>query len=180
METHSIPSNEKFKLERHDPKVIVEFPRFIFNCIIDQIKQADTKAVGVLSILGIITSALMSRLNALKGMLGLDHPLWVILFSVSVIMILLSMKFIIRVVYPRDSKSKDKTMIYFKDIANHSSVNEYIDKGSRLVPEDMARETYSNVYYLARIATQKYAALRQAMVLTIITLIWTIGVLLLS
>ncbi|GEM_PF-5321971 len=59
-----------------DRKILGDFPKFIASAIADQIKQADTKAVGVLGILGIVTGALLSRLNSLKAVVGVSHPSW--------------------------------------------------------------------------------------------------------
>ncbi len=162
-----------------DSRIITDFPKFIFNTISDQIKQADTKAVGVLGILGIVTGALLSRLNTIKDHMGIYDPKWVVIFTFSTIMVVITMKFIVRVVYPRGSSSNTKNMIYYKDISLYSK-DEYIKRGESLLNTDILKETYNDVYNIAGVASRKYKALRLAMLMTIITIIWTIAVLLLS
>lgn len=162
-----------------DIRVLVDFPKFIYTSIADQIKQADTKAVGILSIIGIVTAALLNRLSALKGSVGINHPMWVFIFAFSIIMLVLCMKSVIRVVYPRSTKGKHKNLIYFQDIASFSQ-EEYKSKGKSLSANEILDEVYSNTHNLAKIANSKYGALRQAMILTVITIVWTVAVLLLS
>ncbi|GEM_PF-5970718 len=95
-------------------------------------------------------------------------------------MILLSMKAILRVVYPRISKKGGgDSMTYFQNIAG-SSREEYIARGSKLTADEVIANSYMNAHDLAAVASKKYKALREAMILTIITIIWTIGVLLVS
>ena len=162
-----------------DPRLSSDFPKFVCTLISDQIKQADAKAIGVLSILGIVTAALLSRLGSLKGISGLMDPKWVFIFSFSVVMIVITMKFIVRVVYPRASKGGNGNMLYFKDIATQSK-EDYLTRGLELNNADIIRETYADAYNLAKVADKKYAALRRAMIATTVTIIWTIAVLLLS
>ena len=162
-----------------DTKTLADFPKFITNSIADQIKQADTKAVGVLSILGIVTGALLARLNAIKIMVGISDPLWIFIFGISVVMIMLSMKAIVRVVYPRLSKKNGGNMTYFADISL-SSQQEYISGMRALSTDEIISKSYLLTYNLAKIASKKYRALQQAMILTMFTIIWTIAVILLS
>lgn len=162
-----------------DIKTLADFPKFVSTAIADQIKQADTKAVGVLGILGIVTGALLSRLNVIKSVTGVAHPLWIFIFGFSVIMILFCMKAIIRVVYPRLSKKGSDSLTYFQDISSVSR-GDFVARARSLNTDQVVEQTYSNAYSLATIATKKYRALRHAMLLTGITIVWTIGVLLFS
>ncbi|NQV88040.1 MAG: hypothetical protein HQ402_00600 [Parcubacteria group bacterium] len=157
-----------------DMRTLFDFAKFISTNIADQIKQADTKAVGVLGVLGIVTGALLSRLNTLKSTIGVGHSLWVFLFAFSLIMIVITLKFIIRVVYPRTSLSKKKNLLFFKDIATFSH-EEYVEQASELSPQEFIRETHGNSHNLACVADAKYKALRHAMIFTVITIIWTVA-----
>ncbi len=165
--------------KKEDIKTIADFPKFISTSIADQIKQADTKAVGVLGILGIVTGGLLSRLNSIKNVSGIEDPKWIFILGFSVVMILLCMKAIVLVVYPRLSKKGSENMTYFQDIAGFSQ-EEYVNRGKALTTDEIITNTYITAHNLANIATKKYKALREAMILTIVTIIWTIGVLLLS
>jgi p-aminobenzoyl-glutamate transporter AbgT len=162
-----------------DPRITTDFPKFIFTSLADQIKQADTKAFGLLTIIGIVTAALVTRLNALKTSLGITHPLWIFIFSFSFVMILVSIKCVVRVVYPRAGKNTSKSMTYFRDIAAISR-EEYVRKGESLDAASIVRETYDNTYTLAQISNTKYKALREAIIVTVVTIAWTVCVLLFS
>ena len=115
----------------------------------------------------------------MKAVLGSGHPLWIFIFGMSVVMILLSIKSIIRVVFPRLSKKGSDSMTYFKDISSVSK-EDFISKGKSLSTEDIINESYNNAYALSVIATKKYLALREGIIITLITIVWTIGVILFS
>lgn len=164
-----------------DPRVATDFPKYLSTSIADQIKQADTKAFGTLGIIGITTGAVLSRLSAIKSTMGGVDEKWLVLFTVSAILIILALKASVSVVYPRLSKSnksqKDKT--YFMDIAEYTK-DEFVAWGKSVVVEDVIEESYKNAYNLAQIAKKKFVALKKAMGLTLVALVWALAVLLFS
>jgi hypothetical protein len=162
-----------------DPKVATDFPKFISTSITDQIKQADTKAFGTLGIIGIIISALLSRLSALKAAEGVISPLWLILFGISAVLILIALKASLKVVYPRLSKPTKKDMTYFGDISGLSK-EEYVEWGRNANLNTIIYESYNNVHNISLVASKKYAALQKAMISTGIALIWTVFIILFS
>ena len=164
--------------QNRDYKVLTAFPQYIATAITDQIKQADTKALGMLGVLGVLISALLAKLNTLKSALTTSNPLWLFIFGFSAIMVLLSLKFILAVVYPRSSKTKSASLIYFKDIAS-ANRTAYLERGESLSEAEIVRENYANAHALAGVANRKYQALKRAMICTIITLVWVVGLLLL-
>ncbi len=162
-----------------DPKVATDFPKYIATSITDQIKQADTKAFGTIGIIGISTSALLTRLSAIKAAHGIISDTWIILFGISAILILIALKAAVAVVYPRLSKPTGKDMTYFGDIVGLDR-EEFLEWGKKLTLDGVVHETYKNAYSIAQIASKKYKALHNAMVFTLIALVWTIGVILFS
>lgn len=165
-----------------DPKVATDFPKYICTSIADQIRQADTKAFGTLGIVGITTGAVLSRLSSLKSSAGGIDDKWLILFSISAILIIFALKKSVSVVYPRLSKSnkegaRDKT--YFMDIAEYSK-EDFVAWGKQVTTQNVIEESYKNAYNLSKIAKKKYAALRHAMFATLVALVWALGVLLFS
>jgi len=171
--------SEEAKDKLVDPKIIVDFPKYIATSISDQIKQADTKALGTIGIISIITGALLSRLSVIKSNTGEINNIWLVLFVVSVVLILLALKAAVVVVYPRLTKPKKEDLTYFGDIANLTK-DEFVTWGKGLGTNEIVHETYKNAYNLAQIADKKYAALRRAMFFTVFAIMWTVSVILYS
>jgi hypothetical protein len=161
-----------------DQKVASEFPRYIAEGIANHIRQADTKAIGTLGIIGITTGALLSRLASLKLSGGVGN-LWLFLFTVSAVLILLALKVTVSVVRPRLSVNTGKDMMFFMDIVR-TTKEEYVAWGKGLSLEDIISQTYETAYNLARVADNKYKALHRATFFTTLALMWTVGVLLFS
>ena len=169
-----------------DLKLAADFPRFVVTQIADQIKQADTKAFGVMGVLGAITIALLARLNALKEISTVYDPVWVFLFLASAAFIGLSLLAVMKVVYPRLGRGVGgfggefhDTMTFFRSVVKMSE-EEYVKKGLALSNQDIIEESYHNAHDLAAIADKKYHALRIAMAQTGLALLWTLGVLVFS
>lgn len=165
--------------QKLDPKVATDFPKFIATSIADQIKQADTKAFGTISIIGITTAALLSRLAGLKATLDVISPVWLLLFVISIGFIFFALKAAVLVVYPRLTTSKKEDMTYFLDISSMTK-EEFLSLGKSLTTEGVIEATYKNAYNLSHVAAKKYKALRKAMIFTLIALVWAIGVILFS
>jgi hypothetical protein len=173
-------TNPEQKVEpKLDQKVATDFPKFIAVSIADQIKQADTKAFGTISIIGIVTAALLSRLNSLKASVGVLNDTWLILFGISAILILVALKAAVTVVYPRLSKPGKESFTYFGDISSITK-DQFIEWGKGLTFDQVRDQTYINAYSLSKIADKKYKSLRRAMLATVLAIVWTLGVLLFS
>jgi len=162
-----------------DPRLAADFPKYLCTSIADQIKQADVKAFGTLSIIGITTAGIFSRLSALKSAAGGVNEKWLVFFAVSAFLVVLALKASITVVYPRLTKSNKQDKTYFMDIAHHTK-EEFLMWGKNITTENVIEESYKNAYNLAQIAKKKYLALRKSMLFTLIALIWALAVLLFS
>ena len=164
--------------DKGDTKVRADFSRFIVQNLADQIKQADTKAFGIMGVLGILTAGLLTRLNAIKSPTGVTVE-WAVLFIISACLIILALKAVIRVVYPRMSFSANDGVIYFNDILKNES-KEFVRKGLALSAEETIHESYKDAYSLATIAKAKFKALRYALITVVVAFIWTMVILILS
>jgi hypothetical protein len=166
--------------EKEDQKIKHDFARFVFSTISDQIKQADTKAFGILGTLGILTAALLTRLASIKSATGLNTT-WVILFIVSSLLIILALKSVILVVFPRLNKNdtNERSILYFQDIIAEKKIS-YVQKASNYKNNKILDFIYSDIHNLSNIANLKFIALRKALIISIIAFIWTIIIILFS
>jgi hypothetical protein len=167
-------------MEKEDAKIKHDYARFTFSTLTDQIKQADTKAFGILGILGVLTAGLLSRLNTLKSAVGIN-PTWIVLFIISAILIIVALKAVIRVVFPRLSTNQlsERSILYFKDIVAQPK-QQYVHRATTYTTEKLLEELYKDIYNISNIVDAKFASLRKALILTIITFAWTIAIILLS
>lgn len=155
-----------------------DFPKTVVSSLSDQIRQADTKAAGTITFLGIIGGILIREIDLLKNSLGDRSYIWFVVVIVSAVMLMLAFKAVIRVLYPRISKGSKEGMYYFKDILQNSK-EEYTKKGVYMTNEGIARQLYSTSYALSKVLEAKFKALKLAMILTLIVLVWTIVVIIL-
>ena len=155
-----------------------DFPKFSAGQIANLIKQADAKAVSTLYVLGISTAALLARINAIKGGGGAS-PMWGAVFAVAVLLILVALKSIITVIYPRGGTPEKGDMTYFESIATNKKET-YIKTGMALTDDAIAKALYNNTYNLAKVAHRKYHALRIALTLTGTSIVTTILILFLA
>ena len=155
-----------------------DFPKFLFTQLSDLIRQADAKAQATFYVLGITTAALLARLNAIKAS-GVVTMMWLGAFMLSVLLILLALKSIIAVIFPRLSPGSKTGLVYFRDILAHEP-DEFVRAGLALSEDDAARRVYEQVYRLAAIADAKYRALRYALTLTGLAIVSAILVLFLT
>lgn len=160
------------------PKAGADFPRQVLLVLLDQVKQADAKALGTFGALAILMGALATRITSLGGTDALNTP-WLLILGSGAVLILLALKSLISVVYPRDAKTTVKDMLYFKSISNIPQAD-FINWGKELTTEDALEELYRSAHNLAKIAESKYAALRKAMIATGFALAVTIVALVLS
>jgi hypothetical protein len=166
--------------EKEDKKIKHDFARFVFSTVSEQIKQADTKAFGILGILGILTMALLNRLAGIKSITGIT-PTWILLFVISALLIMLALKSVIRVVFPRLSKNEihERSILYFQDIIAEKKVG-YIQKATNYKEDEILSHIYQDIHNLAQIASSKFTALRKSLIIIIIAFVWTILIILLS
>lgn len=155
-----------------------DFPKFIATQLADLIKQADTKATATFYVLGITAAALLARLTATK-LNNAGNVVWMGLFVIAAILILVALKTIITVIYPRLGKGSKKGFIYFKDITSQS-LAEYVERGRRVSEEETVTLLYEHAHNLARISEAKFRALRYALILTGVAIVWAMFVLLLA
>lgn len=155
----------------------LEFPKLVTESLTTQINQADNKALGTITVLGILAGVLTTQLDKLKDTLNANY-VWMIIVAISALMLLLSFKAAIRVIYPRMSKGNKDGMYYFEDVLQHNK-EEYINRGAYLTTEGVARQLYRSSYEMSKIADSKFKSLKIAIKLTVIVLIWTIAVVIL-
>ena len=87
-----------------------------------------------------------------------------------VILIILSFKHIIRVIYPRISKGKSTGIIYFGDILSQSKES-YVKKGLSIKEEEIIKQLYEQAHTLSGIINKKFRSLKIALIFTILSII---------
>lgn len=165
------------KDKKINPEVKYYYSQFVNSNLYEQIKFADTKAALIFSVLGIATAAIVSR-GIKIDWVQVNVSFIVILLGIAVILIIISLKSVFAVLYPRYNKSKRKGTFYFEDILNYNK-NEYVNKGVSLSDNETAKELFEQSYVLADIVNRKFRAIRHAMITTAITLAYTVMILML-
>ncbi|MST04413.1 MAG: hypothetical protein EXS49_02515 [Candidatus Pacebacteria bacterium] len=150
--------------------------KFISSQVSDQLRQADTKAVSIFGVLGILTGLLVNKINSLKFSEWFERPISMILIFISLFLVILSFKFALRVLYPRKSVSDKKSLSFFGDISSLKK-EEYISLVSEVEEGESINILSLNVWNLSSVASKKYNALKTAFMLGIFSLIFTIIVL---
>src|SRR3989344_2675440 len=141
-----------------DAKVRTEFPRYINTTIENQIKLADTKAVWIFSVLSVGTGALVSKTSHISWE-SVNQIRAMTMIALSLILIILSFKHIIRVIYPRISKGKSTGIIYFGDILSQSKES-YVKKGLSIKEEEIIKQLYEQAHTLSGIINKKFRSLK--------------------
>lgn len=163
-------------LQNKNSSLNLDFFKLTSSQISDQIRQADTKAAALFGILGILTGALLNKVNSVRLPIWIDRPVSMLMILVSFLMIILTFKFIFVVIYPRYVKSKIKSLSFFSDIITFSK-EEYYNNLSSLNNDKFLNVFSNNIWNLSQVAEKKYGALRRAFVLAILSMVFTITVL---
>lgn len=168
---------KKSSFKPADIKSRLEFGKYIASHIQGQIVLADRKAAWIFSVLAVATGALLTKI--VKIDLALINAKLILSLTIFVI-ILITAAFIqlIRVIYPRLTKSNTKSVYYFGDIIKNKK-DQYTSKGVQLSEEEIITALYQESYDLASIASKKFNTLHKGVILTVIALISTILLLLL-
>lgn len=153
----------------------LDFLKSVNSYLLEQIKLADTKAAWTFSVLGIATAAIISKLTKIEWESLFNTKMG--LFFIATILIVVSVKKIVYVIYPRVADGSKSGIFYFRDIQAHKK-EEYLQKIMNLNEEKVIESFGNQVYALSQIADKKFKALRFAMISTVITLIWVIFILL--
>ncbi len=158
-----------------DSRTKFEFSRYVSTYLQEQIKLADTKAAWTFSFLGIGTAALTTKIAKIDWA-SVNLPLTMLFIGISIALLILAFKSTVRVIYPRLSKGNPNGMIYFEDISSQDKKN-YIKKSLSITDEEITKEMVEQSYNLSSVASRKFKALRSAIIVAVITLIWIISLL---
>ncbi|MBM3281654.1 MAG: hypothetical protein FJY91_02865 [Candidatus Harrisonbacteria bacterium] len=155
-----------------DRRNIIDFQKFVCQNLSDQIKQADTKAAAIISVLGLITASLLSRLSSIKVRGSLSETNMIV-YCLAAALILVSLKFAIGVIFPRISKGKSTGLLYFGDISLMRKET-FVKNITKIDETQISLEYANQAHALSAIAKRKYWNLRQAFILSSIALVFTI------
>lgn len=159
-----------------DMRSKLDFARFICQNLSDQIRQADTKAAAVFSVLGIMTAGLLSRITNIKVRLT-DWPIEsLVIYGIAGLLLIISLKSAIAIIFPRLSKGKKESLIFFGDIVNFKK-KDYEERVLKIDDEKIVLQYSNQAAALSAIALKKFTHLRQAFILTAVTLAWVIFIL---
>ncbi len=141
----------------------LEFSGDVKNVLFETIKMADDKAKAAFAVSGALLVYLVNG--------GWFHPpdysadqsvsswLHSALWAVSIVVLLISSVFALRVLYPRVPKSY-QGLVFYEFIAAWKSPEDYYGRLSSLDSEGLARESALHNFDVAAVAKGKYSALR--------------------
>ncbi|MEK6918424.1 MAG: Pycsar system effector family protein [Nanoarchaeota archaeon] len=153
-----------------DSKTRFEFAKFVATNTQEQIKLADSKAVWVFSVLGLLTAVLTNVLTKFN-FAELMKPKVMIFGGVAIISLIIAFKHIILVIYPRLTQGNKEGVIYFRDILA-STKEEYSQRAMAINEETMIKKMYEQSHALASISEKKFSSLRIAIISCMFALGW--------
>jgi len=153
----------------------MRFHTTLARTVSNEIRLADTKASWTFGVIGVASAALTNKLAKLSWEV-IQEQRTMILLVITVVLIVFSIKHLIAVIYPRVSKGRTQSILYFGDIASHQE-KDYINKISTLTEEEAKKQIARQTYALSCIAKKKFHHLRYGMIYTLLTLLLVIGIL---
>jgi len=173
----SIDERTKLRGKIPEPKVRLEFVKYIATHLQQQISLADRKAAWTFSVLAVGTGALLTRVTKIDWT-TVDVLRTTSLLVIAAFILIIAFIQVVRVVYPRLIKGSKEGLTYFGDIIENEE-GRYVKKGTKLTEEEIVKSLYEESYNLAKIASKKFRQLLYGIILTAMALISTIILLLL-
>ncbi|OKL38235.1 Pycsar system effector family protein [Domibacillus mangrovi] len=133
----------------------VDFIKHHHNYLIDQIKFADVKAAGLITVNGLIINLLFKKISS-------DIYETIHFFSLfGCLMLLLAIVFSLLVVFPRTNAKAPKGLIFWDNITAMSK-DAYIKEMKEISLDDLAEKMTEQNYFLANTAKRKFSVLKRA------------------
>ena len=167
--------NKKLSVEEK-----VTFMQDTLARIIGFIQNCDTKASIVLAVIGIafssISFSVVSNDGIRERLIGNGNNWLIFLYIISIGFVLVGIFFLIKVLSAKLGKdiNVDKSMIYFKDIADYATFNEYDDKLEASGYVDILNDLRQEVYENAKICKTKYLTYNKGLKISVIGLLMNI------
>lgn len=134
--------------------------------------MADTKAAWTFSALGVAAAALTNKLIKTDWS-SIPKTQGMLFLGIAIILFVASFKELVGVIFPRLSKGNTSGTTYFKDILTQSPQS-YTQKIEKYTDKEITAALSSQAHTLSTIADKKYKLLRLAMISSLLTIIWTI------
>lgn len=133
------------------------------------ITVADAKSAALLASNFIILGALYD-FDIEKYKICFIKPIYFICCSFSLISLLMNLY----VLFPRLNSEKNKGLIFWENIQNHSDLNEYLDEYKTL-KEEQKEEAYAKQnYYVSKVLKDKNSILRKSIVFFSISILLSV------
>jgi hypothetical protein len=129
-----------------------------FEAINEFIRFADTKAVAILAIDGVIAGFYFSNIETIQTLLQ-QRPIVLVLLLMSIGFVLISSGFSTYCIVPRLKMNKSNCLIFFCDIANYPTADAYKKAiENEMSDKEIEKHLTDQIWANSKIANKKYYA----------------------
>lgn len=132
-----------------------DFVKHHHNYLNDYIKFADAKALGVITINGLVMKMVYDHLTN-----NINETKYFLLL-LGFILLIIGIVFSALVVFPRTSDKQEKGLIFWENV-NSFVKDEYVKEINNISEKELFDKMVEQNYFLAVTATKKYSVLRLA------------------
>jgi hypothetical protein len=145
-----------------------------YDAIQELIRFADTKATAILAISGVIAGFYFSNFTAIQNIMQ-QKSMSIIPLAIATILLLFTSALSAYCIAPRLKMNKSKCLIFFCDIANYKSADEYGKAlSNKMTEEQIKKQLIDQVWANSKIATKKYRAVNTAVLLFVASIVSSI------
>jgi hypothetical protein len=145
-----------------------------YDAIQELIRFADTKATAILAISGVIAGFYFSNIAAIQNIIQ-QKSISIIPLAIATILLLFTSALSAYCIAPRLKMNKNHCLIFFCDIANYKSANEYEKALSdKMKDEQIKKQLTDQVWANSKIATKKYRVVNTTVLLFVASIVSSI------
>ena len=145
-----------------------------YDAIGELIRFADTKATAILAINGVIAGFYFSNIGAIQNILQ-QKSISILPLAIATILLLFSSALSAYCIAPRLKMNNTRCLIFFCDIANYKTADEYEKAlSNKMTDEQIKKQLIDQVWANSKIATKKYKAVNIAVLLFVASMISSI------
>ena len=149
----------------------IENLQHTYDSIQELIRFADTKATAILATNGVIAGFFFANIATVQTLLH-DKPIFIPFLIPPIIFLLASSIVAAYCVAPRLKQNKSKCLIFFCDIANYSSADDYSKAlAGQMTEEKLEAQLIDQVWANSRVAVKKYNAVTTSTISFVLLLI---------
>jgi hypothetical protein len=139
------------------------------NRVHEWIRSADQKASIWLTFVGVYLTLTYEKYVSLAKIVYSEIPCISFLYIISLILLIISLYKGFRVIFPKVSHNKRKSLLFFGDIAS-ISLDDYIDKLNKYNDKDFEKDIITQTHISAEISVSKHSNFKESIVYFLISL----------